>query len=83
MTELVCRIQADLDRGWSIGELAAAAGYQEHHFAKLFRAVVGQPPVQYLRRLRLERAAHQLESRPDRTIREVAADAGYAAPEAF
>lgn len=54
------RVQSDLDAPWDLARMAEVAGYQHHHFARLFGNVAGEPPASYVRRLRLERAAGDL-----------------------
>ncbi len=63
----------------SIGlDLAAArAGTSPFHFLRLFRAVLGVTPHQYLVRCRLRRAAALL-TEEERSITDVAYDAGFA-----
>ena len=82
VAEVLRRMQADLDSPWSLERAAAVSGYEQHHFAHLFREVVGEPPVGYHRRLRMERAAYHL-ARTGAPLQDVAARAGYGSPEAF
>jgi AraC family transcriptional regulator len=83
VAEVVQRLQGDLDRAWTLADAARTSGYEVHHFAHTFSAVVGEPPLSYLRRLRLERAAHQLLADAASPIARLAAAAGYASSEAF
>jgi AraC-like DNA-binding protein len=82
VSEVLLQMQLDLDREWTLEEAARIAGYDPHHLAHMFTAVVGDPPLRYLRRLRLERAAQELLEH-DRTVVDVALAAGYASTEAF
>ena len=61
--------------------LAEAAGFSAFHFSRMFAGMVGESPGEFLRRLRLERAASALRSRE--RVTEVAFDAGYESLEAF
>ncbi len=83
VAEVQQRLHEDLDRAWDLEELGKVAGYDGFHFAHLFADVVGEPPVHYLRRLRLERAAHELVNQPDVTFAGAATRAGYGSLEAF
>lgn len=56
---------------------AAAAGLSPWHYLRLFRAVLGVTPHQYLLRCRLRRAARLL-AEEGRSITDVAYDAGFA-----
>lgn len=66
----------------SVETLARQSGVSTFHFHRLFRADVGESPKQYVRRLRLERAALWLDG-SRRPVTEVAFAAGYATHEAF
>ena len=83
IAEVMVRLQLDLDRDWTLGEVARLAGYEVFHFAHTFRAVAGEPPLRYLRLLRLERAACDLSSDPSPSVLSVAVRAGYRSTEAF
>lgn len=80
---LLLEVQDALDEPWTLESMAARAGYDVFHFARGFTQVVGQPPLQYLRGLRLERAAHDLISTPEKSLLEVGVAAGYSSAEAF
>lgn len=60
----------------AVSTLAAAAGMSRWHFSRVFRVEVGVPPVQYLRRARVKRAASALSR--GATIAGAAYDAGFA-----
>ena len=75
-------IHADLDRDLRTEVLARLVCSAAHHFHRMFRARVGEPPKAYVKRLRLERAAAELVSTPA-PVGEVAERAGYRAHEAF
>lgn len=75
-------IQSHLDENLGLDRLAEAAGYSPCHFHRIFRGLVGESTDEYVRRLRLERAAQSLRYR-DQTVLAIALDAGYASHEAF
>ncbi|MBN2314523.1 MAG: AraC family transcriptional regulator, partial [Sedimentisphaerales bacterium] len=75
-------IQQNLDRDLSLEELARESYFSEYHFHRIFRAVVGEPLKEYIRRLRLERAASHLKYTSS-SITHIAFDAGYQTHEAF
>ena len=83
VAELLLQIQEDLDRDWTVEELARIAGYDIHHFAHTFTALIGISPRRYVRRLRLERAAFQLREYPQMRVLDIAIGAGYTSGEAF
>src|SRR5262245_10713296 len=75
-------IQEHLDDALPPAELAAVAHFSPYHFSRIFSAMVGESIGQHIRRLRLERAAGALRH-TDRTILDLALDAGYESHEAF
>lgn len=82
MRTVLNHIQARLDETLTLDELAALASLSPYHFHRVFRGMLGEPLAAHVRRLRLERAAHQLKS-TDRQVIEVGLDAGYDSHEAF
>ena len=60
----------------SLDELARQAGVSRFHFARQFRLSTGESPMEYLRRVRIERSKSILQTR-DTTIAEVAARLGF------
>lgn len=82
VSEVLLQMQLDLDREWTLEEAARISGYDPHHLAHMFTAVVGDPPLRYLRRLRLERAAQELLE-GSMTPMDIALHAGYRSTEAF
>jgi AraC family transcriptional regulator len=75
-------LAAHLDDAVSLTDLADQAGLSPFHFHRVFRGMVGETPLELLRRLRLERAAWQLAT-TDRAVVEIAFDAGFETHEAF
>lgn len=68
--------QQRLDEVIVPAQLAEAAGFSQHHFHRIFRAVTGESCMDHIRRIRMERAAHQLRH-SDASVSQVALDAGY------
>ena len=83
VAEVLSRMQADLDTVWTRERCAEVAGYEVDHFGELFRDVVGESPAAYHRRLRLERAAHELAHEEHLSPREIGQRAGYDSVEGF
>lgn len=75
-------IQEHLDEELPLDRLARVAHFSPYHFHRLFRALVGETVSEYVRRLRLESAAVALKN-TDKTVLEIALDAGYGTHEAF
>lgn len=67
---------------WTVEELAGAVALSRSALGEKFAAVIGQPPMQYLARWRLQLAADQLLT-SRRAIAAIAADVGYDSEAAF
>ncbi len=75
-------IQEHLDETLSLERLAEVAEYSPYHFHRIFRGQVGESTDDYVRRLRMEQAAHSLRYR-QQSVLDVALDSGYGSHEAF
>jgi AraC-like DNA-binding protein len=67
---------------WTVAALGAAVGASRAGFARRFTELVGEPPLTYLTRWRLDLAADQL-AEPDLSVARIAAAVGYDNPFAF
>lgn len=70
------------EKAWTVGSLAAAVFMSRSSFAERFTRRVGHPPLAYLARWRMYRAAHMLRSGSAR-MGEVAERLGYHSEAAF
>jgi AraC-like DNA-binding protein len=69
-------------RAWTMDELAEKTGASRSVVAERFARFLGQPPMAYLARWRLQLAARLLRASP-KTILQVALDVGYESQAAF
>ncbi|GAA3213551.1 hypothetical protein GCM10020256_13770 [Streptomyces thermocoprophilus] len=69
-------LQDDPARPWTVASLAAEAGVSRAALARRFTELVGEPPMTWLTRLRLARAADRLRSGDD-TLAAIARQVGY------
>jgi AraC-like DNA-binding protein len=69
-------------RAWTVEELAGMVGLSRSALAERFTGLVGQPPMHYLARWRLQLAANLLRT-SNRNVAAVAADVGYESEAAF
>ncbi|MBN2204617.1 MAG: AraC family transcriptional regulator [Thermoleophilia bacterium] len=76
-------IERHLDARLSLDELAAVAGFSPFHFHRIFAAMVGETLSQFIRRLRLERAAARLVTSPTTPVTAVALECGFSGSAAF
>ena len=66
----------------SLDDLAARAGLSSSHFQRIFTEQFGESPLQYAKRLRLERSVFFLRN-SEEPVTQVALESGYEAHEAF
>jgi AraC-like DNA-binding protein len=67
---------------WTAGELAREIGMSRSAFADRFARAMGEPPMRYLARQRLQAAARRLEASTDSLAR-IAFQVGYESEAAF
>jgi len=76
------QVRARPEKNWELGELAARAGVSRSVLAERTTALLGEPLGQYLRRLRIDRAATLLAS-TDAPVKTIASRVGYDSEPAF
>jgi AraC-like DNA-binding protein len=75
-------IHADPGRPWTVEELGREAGMSRAVFARRFATLVGEPPLTYLTRWRMQRAAHLLRT-SDTSLPAISERVGYTSSFAF
>ncbi len=75
-------LHQDLDRQWTLDDLAAIACFSPYHFHRIYRAMSGETPDETRRRLLLHRAAGDLVG-SSKDLARIAARAGYGSAAAF
>ena len=75
-------IQRQPDEAWTVGSLACRVSLSRSAFSAKFRQFVGEPPMQYITRVRLTKAATSLRKH-SATLVEVATSVGYESEVAF
>jgi AraC-like DNA-binding protein len=78
----IAALHRDPSRRWTLDALAAEAGASRSVLAERFHRLVGEPPLTYQARWRLQLAARRIRSTRD-TVLEVALAVGYASEAAF
>jgi len=76
-------VNAHLDGDLSLERLAREACFSPFHFHRLFHALVGETLSDFIRRVRLERAASTLVNNPLKAVTAVALDCGFSGSAAF
>jgi transcriptional regulator GlxA family with amidase domain len=75
-------LHRDPGYSWNVEELAARIGTSRSVLAERFDRFLGEPPLTYLARWRLQLAARLLET-SGKTIGQIAGDVGYTSQAAF
>ncbi|MGW0925838.1 cupin domain-containing protein [Streptomyces sp. NPDC002755] len=75
-------IHGNPERRWTVGLLAEAAHVSRSTLAARFKKAVGQGPLEYLTRWRLELGAHRLTA-TEQTVATIAGAVGYGSEAAF
>lgn len=70
-------IDLHMDEALTLDRLAREAHLSKYHFARIFRDETGVPPATYVRDARLRRAKELLDADTDRTLADIALDAGF------
>lgn len=75
-------VHAMPERDWTVHSLARESGLSRSAFADRFRTLVGQPPLQYVTEIRMQKAIELLET-TDVPVKRIAALVGYESVSAF
>jgi AraC family transcriptional regulator len=70
-------IEANLVQQFTLGDLASAANFSKYHFHRIFHAMMGETPFQFILRIRLEKAASLMVYNPTESISEIAFRCGF------
>ena len=79
---VLARLHDRPDDHWTVERLATVAAMSRSAFADRFVGLVGEPPLRYLTRLRLQRAARLFRT-TDSSVAEIARRVGYGSEEAL
>lgn len=70
-------IEENLDKSFTLDELASVASFSRFHFNRIFYSIVGETPFQFINRIRLEKAAMLLRSNANPSVSEIAYHCGF------
>jgi AraC family transcriptional regulator len=76
-------LNRNLYRELSLKSLAEEACFSAFHFHRIFQNLVGETPGEYVRRLRLEKAANMLINFPERTVTDISLECGFSGSAVF
>jgi AraC family transcriptional regulator len=78
----VDQLRDHLNQPLDLTELARLAGFSPYHFSRIFTAVMGETPMKYILRLRLEAAANLL-LKSTRPLTAIALENGFSSSSTF
>ncbi len=70
-------IESNIDRQFTLVELASVANFSKFHFNRIFHALVGEAPFQFIVRVRLEKAVSLICANHKTSISEIALRCGF------
>jgi AraC family transcriptional regulator len=70
-------IENNISKQISLEELADVANFSKYHFHRIFSSYTGEPPAQFINRLRLEKAAMMLVMNKNDNISDIAEKTGF------
>src|SRR4051795_12459268 len=76
-------VQAHLAEDLTLDKLAAVAAFSPFHFHRVFSAITGETLSDFIRRIRLERAASVLSMLPETSVLEIALRCGFSSAATF
>ena len=77
INKVIDYIEINIDKQFSLEELASVASFSKYHFHRIFYGVTGETPFNFIQRLRLERAASLLSIPSNESITEIAYRSGF------
>ena len=82
LNRVLNHIRDNISRPMTLEELAGIACFSPFHFHRIFAAYTSETVGGYIRRIRLDNAVYELYN-SDKSITDIALDAGYDTPAAF
>ena len=70
-------IDLHLDQPLELKNIAEIASFSPYHFHRIFTFLMGETPIDYIQRLRVEKAAWKLQNEPMLPITEIAYQCGF------
>jgi AraC family transcriptional regulator len=83
INRVIDHVQAHLDGDLTLERLAEVAAFSPFHFHRVFAAITGETLSDFIRRVRLERAAGALDLLPETSVLEIALRYGFSSAATF
>jgi AraC family transcriptional regulator len=76
-------IRLNLDKPINLNKLASIAAFSPYHFHRIFTAMVGETPNNFVSRIKLEKAAQLLQNNPKSSVGDIAFVCGFVNASSF
>ncbi|PKL16453.1 MAG: hypothetical protein CVV49_16205 [Spirochaetae bacterium HGW-Spirochaetae-5] len=76
-------IDDNIEYDLTLTSISDVANYSEYHFHRIFKSFTREPLKQYIKRIRIEKAAVQLINNPFKSITQIAYDNGFSSSQFF
>lgn len=76
-------IDNNIDQPLDLNTIAQVANFSPFHFHRIFTFLIGETPIDFIQRLRIEKAAMMIWKNHDMTITEVAYNCGFSSVSLF
>lgn len=70
-------IESNIEQQFTLDELASVASFSKFHFSRIFQALTGETPFQFILRIRLEKAASIIATNRKEYISDIAGKCGF------
>jgi AraC family transcriptional regulator len=80
--QVVAKLATTLSSPIDLNSLAQEAGFSPFHFSRIFLAVMGETPMKYVLRLRLEASANMLV-KSTKNLTQIAMECGFSSPSTY
>ncbi len=76
-------IQNNYSEDLTLEQLSSIANFSKYHFHRVFYSIIGETLFEFIRRIRLEKAASKLYANKDIPVSDIAYDCGFSSPSVF
>lgn len=76
-------IDSNLDQTLELKTIADIANFSPFHFHRIFTFLIGETPIDYIQRLRVEKAAWKLREEEQQSVTEIAYECGFGSVSLF
>jgi AraC family transcriptional regulator len=83
VNKVIDYIERQIDKNFTLEELASVANFSKFHFNRIFQAMIGETPFRFIQRIRIEKAAMQLVTLPHIPVSVIALQCGFPDPAVF